>query len=118
MTTSERARLIEDRLRQRLEALHVEVFDDSALHADHLGAQGGGGHFRVLVVSARFEGASRVACQRLVYAAVSDLMTSHIHALQIQTLTPQGWREHVAGRQDESAQRPPSVVSSQSNREG
>lgn len=91
MTTS-RARQIEDRLRDRLAAVHVEVVDDSARHADHLGAQGGGGHFRVLVVSPRFEGLSPVAAQRLVYGVLADLMTQHIHALQMRTLTPAQWQ--------------------------
>jgi BolA protein len=93
MTTTNSARLIEQRLRDHLEAVHVEVIDDSARHADHLGAQGGGGNFRVVVVSARFEGLSRVAAQRLVYATLNDLMKGAIHALQMQTLTPRAWRD-------------------------
>lgn len=92
MTTS-RARQIEHRLREQLEAVHVEVVDDSALHAGHLGAEGGGGHFRVLVVSPRFVGASRVASQRMVYGALADLMIRDIHALQMQTMTPAEWNE-------------------------
>ena len=47
--------LIEDRLREGLEALHVDVVDESHLHAGHAGAAEGGGHFRVTVVSPRFE---------------------------------------------------------------
>jgi BolA protein len=93
MATSERARLIENRLRENLDAVHVEVIDDSALHAGHLGAQGGGGHFRVVVVSPRFEGTSRVAAQRMVYAALGDLFERDIHAVQMQTLTPAAWQE-------------------------
>ena len=92
MAITERVRLIDERLRQHLEAIHVEVIDDSVLHADHLGAQGGGGHFRVLVVSPRFEGASRVAAQRMVYAALGDLLEHDIHAVQMQTLTPEAWQ--------------------------
>jgi len=91
MTTSDQARLIDQRLREHLDAIHVEVIDDSVLHADHLGAQGGGGHFRVVVVSPRFEGASRVAAQRMVYAALGELLEQDIHAVQMQTLTPEAW---------------------------
>ncbi len=57
----------------------------------HLGAQGGGGHFRVTVVSARFEGFSRVAAQRLVYQALGELMATDIHALEMRTFTPEQW---------------------------
>jgi len=91
MEASNRAGLIEERLSKELDAEHVEVFDDSARHADHLGAQGGGGHFRVLVVSRRFDGLSPVAAQRLVYEALGELMTSDVHAVQMKTLTPAEW---------------------------
>lgn len=89
----ERAELINRALRTVLAAEHVEVVDDSALHAGHLGAQGGGGHYRVLVVSPRFEGLSRVAAQRLVYSALGDLMADDIHALEMRTVTPAQWRK-------------------------
>jgi len=93
MAITERVRLIDEHLRDNLDAIHVEVIDDSVLHAGHLGAQGGGGHFRVLVVSPHFEGASRVAAQRMVYAALGDLLEHDIHAVQMQTLTPAAWQE-------------------------
>lgn len=101
MTAQDIARAIEERLRQGLDAEHVEVIDDSTLHADHLGAQGGGGHFRVLVVSARFDGVSRVAAQRLVYQTLGDLMINGIHALQMQAMTPHAWRQLAASREGE-----------------
>ncbi|MDH5567630.1 MAG: BolA/IbaG family iron-sulfur metabolism protein, partial [Myxococcales bacterium] len=59
---------IEQKLRESLSALHVEVVDDSHHHSGHAGAAGGAGHFRAVVVSDRFQGLSRVARQRLVYA--------------------------------------------------
>lgn len=90
---SDRVQLIERRLRDVLDAVHIDIVDSSAAHANHLGAQGGGGHFRVLVVSPRFDGLSRVAAQRLVYGALGDLMTSQIHALEMRTLTPQQWAD-------------------------
>ncbi len=85
--------LIEDRLREGLEALHVDVVDESHLHAGHAGAAEGGGHFRVTVVSPRFEGLSAVEAQRLVYQTLSGQMGSEIHALAMKTLTPEQWAE-------------------------
>ena len=82
---------IESRLREALSALHVEVVDESHQHAGHAGAAGGAGHFRAFVVSERFEGESRVARQRLVYAALAAQMGPEIHALALQTLTPAEW---------------------------
>lgn len=89
----DRAEIIRTRLETALDADHIEIQDDSALHAGHLGAQGGGGHYRVLVVSSRFEGLTRVAAQRLVYQALGDLMIGEIHALEMRTLTPEQWQQ-------------------------
>ena len=88
----ERLEIITTALVTALAADHVEVIDDSALHAGHLGAQGSGGHYRLVVVSRRFDGLSRVAAQRLVYQALGELMTTDIHALEMRTLTPEQWR--------------------------
>jgi BolA protein len=82
---------IEQLLREALDALHVEVVDESHLHAGHAGAASGGGHFRATIVSPRFAGLSRIAAQRLVYAALGDLMRGEIHALAMTTLTPEQW---------------------------
>jgi len=84
---------IETRLREGLEADPVIVVDESHLHAGHAGAREGGGHFRAVVVSRRFEGRSAVERQRLVYAALAEEMGGEIHALSMQTLTPAQWEE-------------------------
>jgi BolA protein len=88
---SARAQAIENALCDKLEAQHVAVIDQSSLHESHLGAQSGGGHFQVLVVSDRFRGLSRLASQRVVYEALGDLMLNDIHALSMRTLTPEEW---------------------------
>jgi BolA protein len=95
--STDRAHTITRRLREHLDATHVEVIDDSARHAGHPGAASGAGHFRVLVVSERFEGLQRVAKQRLVYRVLADLMDDEIHALQMQTLTPDEWQRLRGG---------------------
>lgn len=79
-------------IRERLAILspnRVELIDDSALHAGHAGAKGGGGHYRLLVVASAFAGKSTVARHRLVYDALGDLMRQKIHALSIKPLTPE-----------------------------
>jgi BolA protein len=78
--------------RAHIEAAHVEVVDESHRHAGHAGAASGGGHFRALIVSERFAGLGRIARQRLVYAALEREMGPEIHALSMQTLTPEEWR--------------------------
>jgi BolA protein len=90
MSEERRAR-IEKELRERLAAVHVDVIDESHLHAGHVGSRDGGGHFRAVVVSTRFEGITPVERQRLVYEALEDAMGSEIHALSMRTLTPAQW---------------------------
>jgi len=59
------------------------VKDQSHLHSGHAGAADGRGHFEVLIVAEAFRNCSRIACHRLIYAALGDLMTTDIHALSI-----------------------------------
>jgi BolA protein len=68
----------------------LEIVDESALHAGHVGARPEGEtHFRVEIVSAHFAGLSRVARQRLVYDVLKADMASDIHALALKTITPE-----------------------------
>ncbi|MCC6763211.1 MAG: BolA family transcriptional regulator [Deltaproteobacteria bacterium] len=88
MKTSER--LAED-LRIALAAEHVEVQDQSARHRGHAGALEGG-HYDAIVVSPRFAGLGTVERHRAVYAALGDLRERRVHALSLQTFTPEEWR--------------------------
>jgi BolA protein len=74
-------------LQSALEPDLLEIRDDSALHAGHAGAREGG-HFHVLIRSARFVGLAPLARHRLVYAAVTPLMGRDIHALSIDARLP------------------------------
>ncbi len=50
---------------------------------------GDGQHFQALVVSAAFQGKSRVQRHQMVYAALGDRMREEIHALSMRTVTPE-----------------------------
>ena len=88
MSASERIEKIRQVLTARLAPVSLEIRDDSARHAGHAGAREGG-HFSVIVVSDQFAGRTRMQRHHLVYAAVSELMRTDIHALSIQARTPQ-----------------------------
>jgi BolA protein len=75
-------------LLQDLSPLSCQVEDESALHAGHAGAASGGGHYRLHLVSSRFEGLNRVSRHRLVYDCLGNLMKTEIHALALTLLTP------------------------------
>ncbi|MBC7454369.1 MAG: BolA family transcriptional regulator [Massilia sp.] len=66
----------------------LELTDESHLHAGHAGAASGGGHYRLKIVSSRFEGQRLVMRHRLVYDSVRDMMQMEIHALAITALAP------------------------------
>lgn len=66
----------------------LELADESALHAGHAGAASGGGHYRLRIVSEKFEGLKLVMRHRLVYDAVHTMMHTEIHALAITALAP------------------------------
>lgn len=80
---------IERRLSDALQPDELSVVDESHRHAGHAGARPEGeSHFRVRIVAAAFAGRTRIERQRMVYAALGDLMRSDVHALALTALTP------------------------------
>lgn len=49
---------------------------------------GDGQHFNAVIVSAEFEGLSRIQRHQRVYRALGDKMQREIHALSMRTLSP------------------------------
>jgi acid stress-induced BolA-like protein IbaG/YrbA len=65
---------------------------EQGLDCELVEVDGDGRHFQALIVSAAFEGQSRVARHQRVYAALGDRMREEIHALSMRTLTPDEYR--------------------------
>ena len=79
---------IQDKLTEALTPDRIEVIDNSQAHAGHAGAQSGGGHYHLVIVSNQFEGRSLVQRHQLIYKTLGDMMKTQIHALGIDALTP------------------------------
>ena len=80
---------IEQRLTLALRPESLAVINDSASHRGHMGDDGSGeSHFTVEIVAQAFAGQNRVARQRLVNHALSDLLVEKIHALAIKATAP------------------------------
>jgi BolA protein len=84
---------VADTIRKKLIAAlspaELIVEDESARHAGHSGASPEGEtHFHVRIVSAAFFGMARVARQRRVYEILADELKARVHALSLETLTP------------------------------
>jgi acid stress-induced BolA-like protein IbaG/YrbA len=69
----------------------VQAFIEKGLACEHVDVEGDGRHFFATIVSAEFEGTTRVARQRRVFQALGDRMREQIHALSMKTLTPAEW---------------------------
>jgi BolA protein len=82
------AELMKQRLAQ-LDPESLEIVDESSRHAGHEGAKGGGGHYRLIIVSRRFAGQPAQARHRMIYDALGALMRKEIHALAIKACTPE-----------------------------
>ena len=71
----------------------VKRYIEEHLQCEHLEVIGDGHHFEALIVSEAFRGKSRVQRHQIVYRALGDRMREEIHALSMQTLTPEDWAE-------------------------
>src|SRR6184192_1039719 len=80
---------IRRKLSETLAPAEVVVVDESARHAGHAGARPEGEtHFRVRIVSRKFEGLNRIARQRRIHEILFDELRTRVHALSIDAKTP------------------------------
>lgn len=83
---------IRAKLEQALSPEVLELRNESSGHAVPAGSESQ--HFRVAVVSSRFEGMSPLQRHRLIHEALSEELAGPVHALAIQAKTPAQWREN------------------------
>lgn len=79
---------INDKVREALEPLHVEVNNESRMHGVPPGSET---HFKLLVVSRRFEGVGAVDRHRQVNRLLAAEFAAGLHALSLRVLTPDEW---------------------------
>lgn len=90
---SDRIQRIRERLQARFSPESLEITDESHLHAGHPGARSGKGHFAIQIISRQFARQAPLQRHRLIYQALGEMMATDIHALRIESRTP----EEVAG---------------------
>src|SRR2546421_12760522 len=82
---------ITNKLREAFFPESLEVQDESHLHEGHAGHRPGGEtHFRVYIVSAAFQGKSRIERHRMINTALSAELAGSLHALGLQPRRPGG----------------------------
>jgi BolA protein len=83
---------IQSKLQAGLAPSHLEVINESHMHKVPPGSET---HFKVVVVSERFDGLSAVKRHQLVYGVLAEEMNAptkpRIHALAITSRTPAEW---------------------------
>jgi len=71
----------------------VKSYIEEALPCELVRVDGDGHHSEAVIVSAAFRGKNKVQQHQLVYRALGDRMREEIHALSMQTYTPESWAE-------------------------
>jgi BolA protein len=80
---------IRTKLTEAFSPTRLEIEDDSARHAGHAGASASGeSHFNVVIQAQAFEGAPKVARQRMVYRTLAEELAGPLHALSVKALAP------------------------------
>jgi len=81
---------IEKRIREGLVPMHLEVVNESHMHNVPEGAES---HFKLVIVSDRFEGETLINRHRRVNGLLRAELESGLHALALHTMTPEEWFE-------------------------
>lgn len=81
---------IYQKISDSLKPMHIEVIDESHNHNVPEGSQS---HFKVTVVSEKFDGLMLIKRHRLINDILRDELDDQIHALALHTMTPEQWYE-------------------------
>jgi BolA protein len=87
--TAARIQSIRTCLTQEFAPAELDVIDDSHLHAGHIGAKDGRGHFRVRIIAEQFRNVKPIQRHRMIFEALGSLMETDIHALSITADAPE-----------------------------
>ena len=78
-----------------MQADELKKLIEAGLPSAEVTVQGDGDHFEATVISAAFEGKSRVQQHQMVYGSLGELMQGAVHALALRTFTPQQWEQQI-----------------------
>lgn len=79
---------ITDKLSAEFQPSHLDVVNESYMHSVPPGSES---HFKVVLVSAAFEGLRQVKRHQAVYAALAEQLAGEVHALALHTYSPDEW---------------------------
>lgn len=76
-------------LSENFSPVHLELENESHQHSVPAGSET---HFKLLLVSEKFQGLTRVARQQAVYQSLKEEFSSGLHAFTQRLLTPEEWQ--------------------------
>ena len=85
---------IYDLIKKKLDIIKIDIIDNSYKHINHK-KDTHGGHFTVLIVSDDFKARTLIDRHKMIYEILGKLMKVEIHALSMQTLTEEEYREKL-----------------------
>lgn len=80
---------IVQKLQTAFKVTHLQVENESHRHNVPAGSES---HFKVVLVSADYEGLRQVARHQAIYKVLADELKQGVHALALHTYTPQEWQ--------------------------
>lgn len=83
-----RSQRLSDKLTQALTPVFLHIEDESGNHSVPEGSES---HFKVVVVSSKFEGTSKLQRHQKVYGVLGEEFKTGLHALSIRAYTEAEW---------------------------
>ncbi|CAG0921171.1 unnamed protein product [Notodromas monacha] len=80
------------KLIDQLEPEHIEILNESHKHNTPPGAET---HFKVRIVSEKFDGKSLLKKHQMVHEVLKEELEAGVHALSIEAKTPSNWDKNV-----------------------
>lgn len=81
---------LEQKIRNAFAPKHLEVINESGMHSVPAGSES---HFKLVIVSSKFLGKKLMERHRMVNEILAHELKEKIHALSLQTLTPEEWEK-------------------------
>ena len=81
---------IENKITQSLSPFHLEILNESYMHAVPKDAET---HFKIIVVSDKFKSLPLIKRHQMLYALLQEEMKAGVHALALHTFTSEEWNK-------------------------
>jgi stress-induced morphogen len=81
---------IQTKVAEALAPVHLDVINESAMHSVPPGSES---HFKLVIVSDKFSGLTRVKRHQTVNGILEKELREDLHALSMETLTTEEWEQ-------------------------